>query len=105
MLVIGDREGVLANWREAALRHGERILGQGRELIPLLGLVSEDPFDRVCFIIEANDKTVPARKEPRVVGVVIRRGVAVEPIPRKRIDELAGIIAALGHGLADDVRE
>src|SRR4051812_12495727 len=105
MLIVGDGDRMLADGSQTSLRHRERIFCQRRELVPLLRLVAEDPFNRICVVIEANDKVFPARDEDGVVRTIIGDSVAVEPIPRKRKDKLTGVITAGDHGLADDFRE
>ena len=63
----------------------------------------KDPFDRPCFIIDANEEIFPARNDQRVIRPIVGHAVVMEPIVRRRMNELAGIVSAGPHGCADDV--
>ena len=79
-----------------------RELGERGKLEPLLRFVPQNPSDRTGFIIEANDKILPAGNDQRVIRPIVSGGVVMEPISRRWIHELTGIIASRHHRRTDD---
>src|SRR4030088_522190 len=51
ILIKSNRDSVLPNRRQAAGCECERKFPQRRKLVPLFRRISQDPFDRACFII------------------------------------------------------
>src|SRR5262245_36890890 len=105
VLIVGYRNGVLPNGGQAAGCSRKRKPPQRRELIPLFSRVSENPFDRVVCVIDADDKIFPAGNNQRVICSIVGNGVVMEPVVsglRSWKDELAGIISSLAHGMTDN---
>src|SRR6476661_2701389 len=101
-LIKGNRGRVLTNRWHAARRESERKSPQRRKLVPLFRRISQDPFDRACFIIEAYEEIFPARDNHGVIRAIIGNTVVMKPIGRRRINKLAGIVTAGSHGCAND---
>src|SRR5207249_1721428 len=97
VLIKSDRDSVLPDRRQAAGRERERILLQRGKLVPLFRRISEDPFDRARFIIEAYEEILPARNDQGVIRPIVGNGVVMEPIGRAKINELAGIVSPGDH--------
>ena len=89
---------MLPDGGQAVRRHSEGELGERGKLEPLLCLVPQNPFDRTGFVIETNDKILPAGNDQRVIRPIVSGGVVMEPISRRWIHELTGIIASRHHG-------
>src|SRR6476469_9583782 len=66
-LIKGNPGRVLTNRWQAARRESERKFPQRRKLVPLFRWVSQNPFNRACFIIEAYEEIFPARNDHRVI--------------------------------------
>src|SRR6476620_3103227 len=101
-LIKGNRRRVLTNRWQAARRESERKSPQRRKLEPLFRRISQDPFDRACFIIQTNEEVIPARNDHGVIRAIIGNTVVMEPVSRRWIDELAGIVSSGSHGCAND---
>ena len=93
VLIKGDRDRVLTDRRQAAGREGERISPQRRKPVPLFGRISEDPLNRSCLIVEADEKIFTARNDQRVIGSIVGNGVVMKPIGWRMINELGGIVS------------
>src|SRR6476661_8560903 len=59
-LIKGNRGRVLTNRWQAAGRQRERKYPQRWKLVPLFRRISQNPLDRSCLIIQANDKILAA---------------------------------------------
>src|SRR5437773_5186387 len=101
--VVGNRNSMLPDWGETTGRERERKRSQRRKFVPMFGRISQDPFDRACFIINADDKVFPARDDQRVIRAIIISSVVMEPVGWRRINELGGIVSAGDHGCADNI--
>src|SRR6476469_9612312 len=101
-LIKGNRGRVLTNRWQAARRESERKSPQRGKLIPLFRRISQDPFDRACFIIQTNEKVIAARDDHGVIRAIIGNTVVMEPVSRRWIDELAGIVSSGSHSCAND---
>src|SRR5262245_17614767 len=109
-LVVRNRKTMLTNRGQATGGDSECKLPQRRKLVPVFGRISQDPFNRACFIIDSNDKIFPARKDQRVIRAIIGNSVVMKPVvigpPRYPLkDELTGIISPGAHRCADDVSQ
>src|SRR4029077_16159117 len=82
---------------------GERKLSQRRELVPLFGWISQNPFDPPCVVIDANNKVFPAGNDQGIIRAIVISGIVMEPISWRRINELTGIISSGPHGCADNI--
>ena len=102
-LIKGNRGRVLTNRWQAAGRERERKSPQRGKLVPLFRRISQDPFDRACFIIEAYEEIFPARNDHGVIRAIIGNAVVMEPVGRRWINKLAGIVSSGSHGCADDI--
>src|SRR5438105_15492562 len=98
ILVVGDRSSMMTDWRQAG--HRQCKLGQRWKLEPFFRFVSKDPLDRARFIIEADNEILTARDNQRVIRAVIGSGVAMEPVGRRRKEELVWIVSPGDHGSA-----
>ena len=94
---------MLPNRRLATGCERERKFPQRRKLVPLFGRISQDPFDRACFIIEAYKEIFSTRNDQGVIRAIVGNAVVMEPIGRCWINELAGIVSSGSHGRADDI--
>src|SRR5215813_1710356 len=102
-LIKSDRRRVLTNRWQAVGRHRERKSPQRCKLVPLLRRISQDPFDGSCIVIQANEKIFPARNDYGVIRAIIGNTVVMEPVSRRLIDELAGIVSSGSHGRTEDI--
>src|SRR4029077_17738026 len=93
---------MLPDRREAAGCKRERKPPQRLELVPLFGWISEDPLDRACVIIDADEKIFPARNNNRVIRPIVSHGVVMEPVVWRLVNKLTRIIASGPHGRADN---
>ena len=91
------------NRGQAARGERERKAPQRRELVPLFGRVSENPFYRACFIIDADDKIFPAGNDQRVIRAIIITALLWNQSVGAGKNELAGIISPGPHGCADNI--
>ena len=71
--------------------------------MPALGRISENPLDRAALVVQGDDETFPTRDKQGVVGPVVSRGIAMEPIDRRRENKQRRIVSSRTHGSADDV--
>src|SRR6267378_4520720 len=101
-LIKSNRGRVLTNRWQAAGRHRKRKFPQRRKLEPLFRRVSQDPFNPGCFIIEAYEEILAARNDHGVIRTIIGNTVVMEPVSRRWINEVAGIVSAGSHGCAND---
>src|SRR6266496_6536904 len=83
VLIVGDRDSVLPDWRKAPGCKREGKSPQRRELVPLFGRVPQNPFDGAGFIVDSNDKIFPARNDHGVIRPIVCRGVVIKPVPSK----------------------
>ena len=88
---------------QAAGRKRERKPPQRLESVPLFGWISEDPLYRTCFIIDANQKILPARNNNRVIRPIVSHGVVMEPVVWRLVNKLIRIISSGPHGGADNI--
>src|SRR5438067_9430303 len=93
---------MLTNWNHTAGRECERKLSQRWKLVPLFRRIAQDPFDRVCFVIEAYKEIFPARNNHGVIRSIVRCTVAMKPVDRCWMNELARIVSPCDHGRTDD---
>ena len=105
IVVRRDGNRMLPDGRQGIRAERQRIPPQRWKLIPLLGRVAEDPFDRAGAVIEGDDEIFPAGNDERIVAGPIACRVVMKPIIRRRMDKLTWVIAASGHRVADDLGE
>ena len=59
VIIFRDRQSMFANRRKSVSAERKRKVSQRRELVPLLGIVTKNPFDSTCCVIKSDNEIFP----------------------------------------------